>query len=817
MEAEMKDSPNVDNACVHCGEDCGKHPVYWEEKPFCCQGCKMVYEILQQNDMCNFYDIDENAGFSLKGRKEQRYDFLDDKEIVEKLIDFQDDTLTSVKFYLPQIHCASCIWLLENLYKFNPAIRSSRVNFMKKEIYLTFTPEMSLRQLVELLASIGYAPEINLGSLEDERPIVEKQFFYKLGLAGFAFGNIMLMSFPEYLGLKESDEWFRNVFGYINILLAIPVLLYSGRDYLRSAWQGLKKGDVNIDVPVSLGMLAIFSRSLYEILSGTGAGYLDSFAGLVFFLLLGKWFQQRTYNQLSFERDYKSYFPISATVLKEGKQKPVALNKLDQGDIILVRHGELIPADSILIKGNALIDYSFVTGEAEPIAKKNGDKVYAGGRQTGDAIEVSVIKKVEKSYLIQLWNNAAFEKEEEGSVSKIADRIGKLFTFVILTVALGALLYWLPKNQSIAITVFTSVLIIACPCAVALSIPFTFGNVLRIMASRQFYLKNTNVVEKIKASTSMIFDKTGTITLAGGGKVDYEGKLLNHEHQHAIFSMTENSLHPLSRQVNDFLKQHIEEEEVKTDFFEEHIGKGIVAKINGHHYRLGSPQFILGDQASKTTTELQLNAEKSVLLEIDGEYYGNFIVINKYRPFVKSVITKLSDFYQLFLLSGDNDREKDKLKPWFGSDQNLLFKQSPQDKLNFVKQLQDKGETVIMMGDGLNDAGALKQSDVGLVVSEDINNFTPASDAILQADQFPQLPKYLLYIRKSINLVYAAYILALIYNVVGLSFAVQGVLSPIVAAILMPASSISIALFGVVSSSILARKILGKPISTQTN
>ncbi len=793
MKVEQKD--NI--SCHHCGELCEDSSIRIDtDKYFCCHGCKMVYEILQENDLCTYYDIDKDAGVSLKGRKIKAYDYLDNEDVLNKILDYNGEKTSKVTLYLPSIHCSSCIWLLENLYKLNDAIITSRVNFLKKEIYLSFTKDISLRQIVEILVSIGYEPEINLSNLDDKKPTFERSFYYKLGIAGFAFGNIMMFSFPEYLGLGvDADAWFQSLFGYLNIFLAIPVLVYSGRDYLISAYQGIKQGYLNIDVPVSLGMLSIFFRSVYEILSHTGAGYLDSFAGFVFFLLIGKWFQQKTYHRLSFERDYKSYFPLAATLVKDGNQTPVSVNKLVEGDVILVRHQELIPADAIMTKGKGSIDYSFVTGEADPVTKNPGEKVFAGGKQMGEAIELTIVKKVSQSYLVELWNDDAFKKEGEKKASQLADKIGKYFTLIILLVSIATLAYWLIHDKSIAFTAFTAVLIVACPCAVALSIPFTFGNVLRILAKHRFYLKNTDVIENLQNTSAIVFDKTGTITLSSGNRVEYIGTPLSSKQKEAIFAIAGQSTHPLSQQIANSLD--VNTDNIKLQQFEEITGMGVKGLVEGVPVQLGSATFVGAEEGD----------EKGVFVKYNGKILGKFVLHDEYRPGFKKVLAAFQAKWKTFLLSGDDDSQKEYLAPLFQGDNHLLFRQKPKDKLHFVKKLQEEGERVIMLGDGLNDAGALMQSDVGIVISENINNFTPASDAILSADKFDKLPPMVSYVNRSIRLVYYAYALAAIYNIIGLSFAVQGLLSPVVAAILMPLSSITIAIFGVVSSSLLARKM----------
>ncbi|MEQ8703247.1 MAG: heavy metal translocating P-type ATPase metal-binding domain-containing protein [Phaeodactylibacter sp.] len=797
--------PDEAPACYHCGEHCAPTHLQLDDKDFCCEGCKTVYEILEDNGMCRYYDIDEQAGMSLKGKKLAAFAYLDDPDVREKLIDFANETQVRVTFFIPAIHCASCLWLLENLYKFNSGILATTVNFVKKEVYVTYDESViSLRQLVELLDSIAYSPAINLSNLDGAgKPVADRSFFYKFGVAGFAFGNIMLLSFPEYLGLDKTLEGdFFQLFGYLNILLALPLVFYAGNDYLKSAWLGLKNRNLNIDVPIALGVLTLFGRSVFEILTHTGAGYLDSLAGLVFFLLAGKWFQQRTYHSISFERDYKSYFPIAAHRVNDDRSTTsTTLDKLEPGDIIEVKNGELIPADGVLLAGDAAIDYSFVTGESEPVARMSGEKVYAGGRQTGSSIEVSLTRRVSQSYLTQLWNDEAFTKNTDSRASALANRVGKYFTVAILLIAFTTLGYWLQYDVRTAINAFTAVLIIACPCAVALAVPFIFGNALRVLARNRFFLKNTAVIEAVSNVQSVIFDKTGTLTNRHQSSIHFEGQPLDAHEQQIIRALLRPSSHTLSQQ----LVSHLSANEPAPDLllypvsdWKEVIGQGVTATIADYQVKAGSAAFMDQEVAA---------AQSGVYIQINGQIRGAFRLENHFRTGLWEVVSYFARHARLFLLSGDNDRERSLLAPAFEGKGEMHFRQSPQDKLQFVRKLQAQKENVMMLGDGLNDAGALKQSDAGIVVAEDTNNFTPACDAILDAARFDQLPNFLEFARRSIHLVYYAYGFALVYNLIGLSFAVQGALSPIVAAILMPLSSISIVLFGTLSSNLMARKL----------
>lgn len=796
----LKTSEHSSINCYHCGEDCIDNRIIFDKKQFCCEGCKTVYEILNQNDLCNYYNLENTPGITPPKNLSKKYEYLESPSLIEELLDFKDENTSVVKFYLPQIHCSSCIWLLENLYKLNKDITSSRVNFLKKEIKIVFLHNnLSLRQLVELLASIGYEPNINLNDLSNaKKKPIDRSLIFKLGIAGFCFGNIMLISLPEYFGLnsiKESE--FSKFFGYINILLSLPVILYSSNGYLKSAVQAIKRKTINIDIPIALGILALFFRSVYEILSHSGSGYLDSLAALIFFMLIGRIFQQKTYDILSFERDYKSYFPIATTLIdKNNVEKNIPVSDLEIDDIILIRNNELIPVDAILIHGEANIDNSFVTGEAHPIQKEIGDKIYAGGKQIGQAIKLKVIKKLSNSYLTQLWNDEAFTKEDEERFVGITNRMSKYFTIAILIIAFGSLWYWWNINFKTAINSFTAVLIIACPCALALAAPFTFGNVLRILGRNKFYLKNASIIEKISKTSTMVFDKTGTITQSSKSNITYTGQSLTEKQKNQLISVLRQSSHPLSKMIfNSF--DNIDLQEVKN--YQEIVGKGLKAEVLGDVVELGSEKFIL------TITD-NLTKATRVYVKINDQFLGYFQLENSYRNQLKSTIEQLKEYFNIKLISGDNNSELENLKNYFGNDGEFLFDKTPEDKLQYIKSLQQKGETTLMIGDGLNDAGALKQSDVGISISEDVNTFSPACDAILDASVFDKLPTYIKFCKSSISIIIASFIISFSYNIIGLLFAVSGLLTPVYAAILMPISSITVVSFVTLATNIVAKR-----------
>ncbi len=788
--------------CVHCGEECGKHPVMWDDKPFCCHGCKTVYQILNENKLDKYYEIQPMSGIRID-REEvgDKYAYLDNPEIADSLLEFSDGGFSKVTLFVPTIHCASCIWLLENLHTLNPGIVRSSVNFPKKLVSITFKPDsVTLREIVEMLVSIHYVPEINLKKEEEGKSSrSERDLLIKIGIAGFSLMNVMLYNFPEYLpGGDRLTPLFTRFFGWMSMLLAIPVVFYSASDYYLSAYKALKHKMVNIDLPITIGIFTLFFQSVYDVLSGQGIGYMDSLTGLVFFLLVGKWYQSKTYRALSFERDYKSYFPVAVTVLDaEGGRKTVPLKQLKKEDVMVIRNQELIPADAELLSETANIDYSFVTGESFPVEKKKGEVIYAGGRQVGNAIELKVQKSVEQSYLTQLWNQDTFRQEEASHLNTAVNKVSEYFTVAVLLIAASAGGYWLFQNPSLALFAFTSVLIIACPCALALTVPFTFGGTMRAFGRKGFYIKNTGVIENLFRTNAVVFDKTGTITLSQSMQVDFQGDPLTEEQKLMVKALTSHSSHPLSQSIYLSLPG---EKMPAVEHFKEIPSLGISGVINGQRVNLGSKVFVMGTKAGK-------DVATHVYLYLNDRVYGYFRMGNQYRPGLKEVVTALKKRADVYLLSGDNDAERENIQMIFGQKNGLFFNQSPTDKRDFVKKLKEQGKTVLMIGDGLNDAGALMESDVGLTIADDIYNFSPACDGIIEARQFGRLHKFIGFTRTAMRIVYISFFISFLYNIVGMGFAVQGNLSPLVAAILMPISSVSVVAFASLSIRLFSKDI----------
>lgn len=760
--------------------------------------------------MCSYYQFDERAGNTVtSGIARKRFEYLQDIDVEHKLVDFKNGSTTSVTFFIPNIHCTSCVWLLENLGNIDSGILKGTVNFMKRTVtFLYDDASTSLRAIVELLTTIGYEPNLTLDQLDKkESGTIDRSLWLKLGVAGFCFGNIMLFSFPEYLKMDQSgsSEMFRYFFGGLNILLSLPVLFYSSIDYLKSAWAALSQRGVNLDVPISIGLLALFGRSLYEILSGTGAGYFDSFTGFIFFLLIGKVVQQKTFARLSFDRDYKSYLPISVIKLIGTSEESIPVDKLEIGDRVLLRNQELIPADAVLDSEQAAIDYSFITGETEPVSVVKGTKVFAGGKIIGCNAEFLIAKKVEHSYLTQLWENEAFTKRaEEKIITSFADRISPHFTLTVLAIAVVSLLVWLQIDASKAFTIFTAVLIVACPCALALSTPFTLGAVVNILSLNGLYVRSSNVLEALSRATTFVFDKTGTITESEKSEVRFIGTDLSEDEKIFVKSTVKQSIHPLSKIITKSLTQ----ETKLPDFVEEIPGKGLKAHYGKDVVLIGSKSFLAEHSSTNISGFVNTNSAGSLVhVMISNSYKGAFLLENKLRDGIQDVLATLGRQQDVYLVSGDNEAEGKKLKEAYPFWTEMLFNQSPVQKLEVIDRLHQKKEHVVMIGDGLNDAGALKASDFGIAISDDMSSFSPACDAIAESASLKNLATLVDFSRSAFRIIVASFGISLMYNLTGLGFAITGNLSPLVAAIIMPLSSVSVMAFTNIATRIKANQM----------
>ena len=789
----MSAAATLETTCFHCSDELPSHPLFADNHSFCCNGCKQVYLLLSANNLGGYYQEGIPAGVR-PSQKSYYFEQFDLPELQSKWITFQEGSTVKVELHLPQIHCASCIYLLEHLHKLNEGIQFSAVNFPNKMVSIIFDKEqVKLSEIAQLLTKIGYTPDFSEIS---KKKFTDKRLLFQLGVAGFAFGSIMLWSFPEYLQTDRTYFGVRNLSSWLSFFVSIPVLFYSSADYFRAALGALKTKHLNLDVPITIGIIALYARSCYAIFKNEGPGYMDSFSGFIFFLLIGKWFQNKTFQWLAFDRDYRSYFPVAVLRKEEKTLELTSIEELKVADTIVVRNEEIIPADSILLSQEAFIDYSFVTGESEWVKKESGDFIYAGGKLCGSTAELKVVKSTNRSNLISLWNND--EKSSEDRFVIRQDRIAAKFIAATLLIAAGSSLAWWFIDPSVIPGLVTSVLIVTCPCALALSGPFTFGNMLRKLGKHGFYLRSTTIIEKLQQVDVVVFDKTGTLSEQTTHQCTFSGIPVTYREACELLTLTEHAVHPYSKTVHRYIRSLFPDAKIieGIELPVEYAGQGISDSSN----KIGKASFC-------GITDI-LEKETNVCWSVNGHYRGSFHMESNWRPDIQKFIRKFGKNYPLIVLSGDKNSDEETLKTFFPSGTRYFFNQQPKDKKQLISNLIAEGKKPLMIGDGLNDSGALQSAFAGIALSDDLVRFTPASDAILKGDHLVFLDDYMTYISNGKRFLKWCFLFSLSYNISGIAFAVTNSLTPFVAAVIMPLSSITVV--GLASYLSLSYKLPGK-------
>lgn len=786
---------DADN-CLHCGLPCDSHRIVENGNNFCCSGCAAVYQLLNENNMCDYYN--DGKGLTPEPTDKGEFDYINESRTLEKFIVFSQSDAIQFKFIIPGMHCNSCIFLLERLERFNAGILSSRVDFFNKELLVTIKKDaVKLSEIIALLYHLGYKPDLTLSNDAGVKKSTISVRAIKIGIAGFCFGNIMMLSFPEYLGLSldAGSLVLKRWFDFISLGLSLPVLFYCASEFFESSYKAIRQRSLNIDLPIALAVVATFVRSLYELFVNHQSGYFDSMTGIVFLLLTGRYFQDLTYHSLTFDRDYKSYFPLSARLIKDGILKVVNIRQLQTHDQIELRNGELLPADAVLLSEYATVDYSFITGESIPVALKKGEKIYAGAKISGNTIQMELVASTDNSRLVKLW---AVEKDKEEADNSLTEKINYWFTLGLLVVGAFAFIYQYQINGlTEAFKSLTSVLIVACPCILLLATTFANGHLLRTLKGRGMFVKNKNTLSVLSNCDAIVFDKTGTLTDNKNFEIDNLTNLKSDELQ-SIGLLCHQSVHPYSAAIS---KLYYTSGEQQLSAYTDVVGKGLQGRIGQHTFKVGSAAFLGVEQPA--------NLKHGVMhVEMDGEYRGYFVLIHKIRPETNAVTESLKHAgYDLYLSSGDNELNKD-INPLPFT--RTLIHQTPEDKVELVKTLKSEGKTVCMTGDGLNDAPALKEADVAISVADNENAFFPACDVLVTAPALSSFPRLLQFIKASRWVIIISFAFSLVYNVIGLYYAITAQLSPLTAAILMPSSSFTMLIMTWILTAIIARRHLGR-------
>ena len=782
--------------CHHCGADCFKGAPQADGHVFCCQGCLGVYELIRANDACRYYDFDELAGRRPGASATTRYSALD--LIGHAMASASPHSgIVTLNLRLPDMHCAGCVWLLERLHRFDPGVIASRVDLLRRSVSIDYRRERtSASSIARLLDSLGYPPSVEEpsasgGMLASER----RRLHTQLGVAGFAAGNVMMIGLSHYVaGPSGLDPAVHGLLRILEVVLSTVVLGYCAQPWLRSAWGSLRRHIINLDVPISIGILTLYVRSMVDITTARGEGFLDSFTGLVFFLLIGRLFQQRAFDSLDFGRTMRSFFPMSATRIEQGAERDVAIDDLQRSDEILVRNSEVIPADAILLHSAGVVDYTYLTGESEPVECRPGTMLYAGGRVMGRSLRLSVVKPSSASTMAELWSRRDIHTERR-AMEQSRDRFGLIFTLSTLLFALAAALLWLP-DVTMALTVFSSVLIIACPCALTLAMPITYGTAVGLLAGRGIFLKSIGSLSELQKVTRIHFDKTGTLTAPR--QVRFIGDELSQDLRAGFAALAAHSTHPVSRAI----VASGPPPSVTVSNVEEIPGVGIQCQLENSRLGLGSTELIADERMRLLYDEMPSGSVATV----NGRPVGRYMVFHELVSGVARMIASLRrSGLELALVSGDSARGISTVEQVFDRSE-ITLGATPQDKVDRIHQSRQDGHHVLMVGDGLNDIAAMSAANVSIAVSSGSSRIVPACDVMIDAAGVVEIDRLLSYARSQKNVVKVALWFTMVYNALGFLLASTGHLSPVITAVMMPLSSLLVTAISVAGARMTFRR-----------
>lgn len=759
--------------CLHCGEDTKD-----VQEGFCCLGCETAYKIINNLGFSNYYKLRQiNAG-----ERKIKPEISEEIDITE--FTTNKDGKNSVILMVQGLHCAACVWLIESILKKQNSVTLARINLSQKTLRLEWNGDVKLgNELVHLISEIGYKllpfdEEILLQADKKYNNTILKA----LAVAGFGAGNLMLLS----ISLWFSDSFdmgaqTRNLLQFFSGLIALPVVIYSSRIFFISAYKSIKAGYPNMDLPISLAIILACVVSVFEMLRNAAHVYFDSAVMLTFFLLIGRYLDMKARKKaFAIASEFTMLAASFGRVLQDGKLVVLPIKRLQKNMILQIAAGEKIAADGVIIEGESELDTSMLTGEVLPKKVLQNDEVFAGAINLGAPIKVRITKNEQDSLLAKIVEFVRQSEDKKNSYIRLADRLSKFYTPAVHILALATFIFWLGNGFENALLNATAILIISCPCALALAVPIVQTITISKLIKRQILVKSGEALEKISEVKTIIFDKTGSLTLGAPKLVSIEfisGEELSKDQEKYYLkiaaSLSAKSKHPLSKAISASFKDEIFEVAV-----DEKQGFGLAANIEGNIVRLGRKEFCEIKCSDKNVLQVFLKiGEKELVLFFE----------DKLKEDAKSVISTLqSQGKRIILLSGDVKNNVENLAKDLAITE-FYSEKTPLEKAQFLENL---GEKFIMVGDGINDAPSLSLADVSLSFSSASDIAQNIADIVICSQKLQPILDVINSSKRALNLMKENLLIALIYNLIAVPFAFFGYVIPLVAALAMSSSSL---------------------------
>ncbi len=792
-------------SCYHCGlpveqESNFSAVIAGEQRPFCCFGCQTVCQTIYDAGLQNFYQKTP-VGESLAPPPELSSELAayDLDEIQRDYVDDLGDVRT-INLLVEGIHCAACVWLIEHSLSKQQAVITAEVNLTSKQLRLKWdNRKTSLSSLLKALGQIGYAAvPFDQETVDGALARRHRSLLYRMAFAGFAMMNLMWVSIALYSGADQGE--FRSWFHWIGFFIATPTLLYSGYPFLRNAALGLYRRYLTMDLPIAIGALATYSYSSYILFSGSVNGdvYFDTVVNFLFVILVGRYLEAISKRHaLSATSRLLELQPKLATVIKDGEAKIVAIRAVKVGDHLLVKPGEKIPADGVLVEGQSAVDESMLTGESLAVVKSMGDSVVAGSINGEGAFTIEAKQVLRNTALAKIVSLMEDAQASKAPIQCTADRIVPWFVAVTLSLACITFLYWNQFDFELALLAATSVLIITCPCAFGLATPMSIAVATGIGARRGILIKQGAALEYLSQVTHFVFDKTGTLTDGKLYVVEIEtlGNVTADELLLLSASVEKKSEHGVAAAIAVAASERNLILLTARDFVSS-AGQGVAAKVDGKQVCVGTQAWLLEQDIVisphylKQLEQLEQQGVSCTFVAIDNVMSGYIGLADKLRPDAQALIAELQQHdISITVLSGDKQAVVEAVTAGFDNIERQA-EVLPKDKSAVVRVLQQQGHVVAMVGDGVNDAPALIQADVGIALASGTDVSIESADIVLSHNELSQVAQARKLASRTLRTIKQNIVLSITYNIVMVPLAMMALINPLMAAITMPISSL---------------------------
>jgi Cu2+-exporting ATPase len=783
----------AEGSCGHCGLPLPEAGALERDGlRFCCSGCSTVYAAIQGAGLGAFYEGRAvEAGGAVPARPSgRRFAELDDPELARTFVGHPDGTLTT-ELQLEGVHCAACVWLVESLPRVAPGVRESRLDFGRATATIRWSPrETRLRDIAVELDRLGYVPHaLGRGGANASG---ERALLVRLGVAGAISGNVMLMAFALYSG-AASDAAFAAFFRWGSFALAVPAVLYCAAPFYRGALAALRTRTANMDLPIAIGISAGFVSGAVNTLRGTGEVFFDTIATLIFLLLVGRFLGLRHQRRAARAADIAlALAPSTARLVDGGERRETRADTVAAGALVEVLAGERVPVDGRVEAGESSVDASLLTGESDPLDVKPGDRVYAGTENLAGTLAIRVERAGSETRVGLLVRTMERAQRERAPIVRVADRIAGRFAVAVLVLAALTLAVWWRVDPSLAVDHAVALLVVTCPCALGMATPLAVSVALGRAARRGILVKGGDVLETLARPARFVFDKSGTLTVGRPELVEWTG---SEALARRVSAAERGCDHPLARA---FRRAFPAREALAAEAVERQTGAGLRATVEGRALVVGTAELLASsgvEVPDAVSTALRDHAARGltpVLVAEQGRVAAIAAFGDALRPDAAKTLAELAKYASsMSVLSGDHPLVVERVCRGLPLE-SARGGVSPEGKLGEITDCVRRGERVVMVGDGLNDAAAMSAASVGIAVHGG------AEASLLAAGVFSTEPGVAPVLeavrgaRLALRAIHRGLAFSLGYNVVGVVLAMTGVLSPLVAAIMMPLSSLTV-------------------------